>query len=159
MSCDIFTDKFVSDVITGLQKCSDPLHVNCLECPWAHHPNGCRRVLEQGALIIIKHYRDKNGCLETELKKRVDELRKAEMEVKYHMARNDALDRELTRYKEQKQLLSKQPIFISEPVKIEEIDFAKVAKNADKATKACNNLVDALNELDRLRNKHGVIKK
>ena len=108
MSCDIFTDKFVSDVITGLQKCSDPLYVNCLECPWAHHPNGCRRTLEQGALIIIKHYRDENGCLETELKKRVDELRKAEMEVKYHMNRNEALDRTIKEQEENNARLTEQ---------------------------------------------------
>lgn len=88
-----------------------------------------------------------------------DQLDTEKLRNRMLMNECDRQKEELARYKEQEQTLAKQPMVLhTEPVKIESINYAKMAKAADKATKACNDLTKALEELDRLYNKHGVIK-
>ena len=151
MSHPIFTDKLIEDVITGLKKCSDPIHANCCECPWAHHPHGCRTALGQGALIILEHYQSREKVLEGENKKLTYELESERINRDKLLDELMRMEKELSRYKEQEQKALNTPTMIlhTEPVKIESIDYNKFAKAADKATKACEKLTKALDELDK----------
>lgn len=99
---------------------------------------------------------ERNDKLVAEINHLNDKLIQYDAEMEYQLDRNKALDRELTRYKDQEQMLAKQPVaHFDEPMRIEPISTfgvdlktaRKVAKAANKAAIACERFNKALDEL------------
>lgn len=100
--------------------------------------------------------RDENRDLDERNDKLCDELRYRDSKIRDLLEEIDRQNKELYHRREWEQLVRSQPTMIlhTEPVKIEPIDFTKMAKAADKATKACEKLTKALDELDKTTTIH-----
>ena len=86
--------------------------------------------------------RDDNKYLDERNEKLIAELCNRDRKIR-------DLCEEIDRYKKQENMLAKQPTMLyTEPVKIEPVNYSKLAKAADKAAKSLDEAVKALNKLN-----------
>lgn len=98
--------------------------------------------------------REDNKYLDERSDKLVDELRNRDSKIRDLLTEIDRQNKELYHRREWEQMVRVQPTMIlhTEPVKIEPINYTKLAKAADKATKSLNEAAKAINKLKQTCN-------
>lgn len=105
---------------------------------------------------VNQSLRDENKDLDERNDKLVDELCHRDSKMRNLLEEIDRQNKELYHHREWERLVCGQPVILqhAEPIKIETIDYVKMAKAADKATKACKKLTKALDEFDKTTTVH-----